>query len=833
MYKSTRFAGLIGLFASVTALWFVWNHLTNESLEEASVTAQTILERMKTRSINHSFLQDNDEAKSLVRLLDKTREIAARERDMRAFTVQSLRDYLLDQRLSGSVVLNADLEPVTEVKDEGFPWREIVRRDSVKDVLLYPRKQFADRELVKGGFTYDFAVVARTTKPGLVVAWEKKDLQKFGMTSMDLYPGDAFALESLIFVVRNGRILATNLEGWAGKLQKDCPYLTASIRRLAKPDLSVHEVEGKNWFGRVLQAKGHQIFVLMPEKAVFQRRTTLFGEVLFVFVLFLGLLALVRMKTSQRYVNALETQFNTIKGISSVYISTYLVRMPQDTVELLKAPPSIQKKFRPGMRATEFFRVHLADVIAPEAVETAFAFFDPATLSDRLTKAANLETKLPLKDGRWVGVLAIPQKRNEYGVATACLLMSRDITEERRHEMAVQKQLLEAAESAKSAAVAKVQFLRHMSHDVRTPINGIRGMVELARRAPQDLERQAYCREKIWMISGTLLELVNDVLDMSKLDAGGERLEQVPFDVSDLMDELSETAGVIAKKQGVEIKRFMQGDAWRVVGSRKHLRRICTNLIFNAIKFTPAGGSVTIGCRADVETDGRQQLQFVCADTGRGMSKDFQKHVFEPFLQEDAAAARTTYQGTGLGLVITKQLTELMGGHITFVSEQGKGTTFTVTVPLVMDETPPAKDAETAAAPKADVRGMRVLLAEDNDINREIARCFLEDAGVTVTEAQNGDEAVAAFEASPVGHFDLILMDIMMPVTDGLAATRRIRALPRPDAETVPIVAMTANVFDDDIAECFRAGMNEHLTKPLDSEKLLRVLSVYRAKKAG
>lgn len=545
----------------------------------------------------------------------------------------------------------------------------------------------------------------------------------------------------------------------------------------------------------------------------------------------LGLLALVRMRTGQRYVQKLQTQFDTIQGISSIYISTYLVRIPENSVQLLKSTAEIRRIYRPGIRATDFFRTHLNTVIAPSCIAEALAFFNIETLGDRLASASKLETKLQLKNGRWIRVMAIPQTRNKSGTLTACLLTSRDITEEEQHEAAVKKQLREAAEAAKSAAVAKMQFLRHMSHDVRTPINGIRGLLEVARRAPNDVQRQTYCREKIWMISGTLLELVNDVLDMSKLDSGGERLESVPFDISELMDELVVTTQPIADKQGVLIKRRMEGSWWRVIGSRKHLRRICTNLIFNAVKFTPAGGSVTIGCRAISAGSGNMTLEFSCRDTGRGMSKEFQKHIFEPFQQEDSNAARTTYQGTGLGLVITKQLVQLMGGSIDFVSELGRGTTFTVRIPLKTDDSVPVETSDEPDIHLKDLKGMRVLLVEDNEINREIAHCFLSDAGVEVTEVTNGDEAVKKFEETAPGTFDLILMDIMMPLVDGLEATRRIRALPRSDAAAIPIVAMTANVFDDDIEECIRAGMNKHLSKPLDCEKLFRVLSVYRAEK--
>ncbi len=545
----------------------------------------------------------------------------------------------------------------------------------------------------------------------------------------------------------------------------------------------------------------------------------------------LGLLALVRMRTGQRYVQKLQTQFDTIQGISSIYISTYLVRIPENSVQLLKSTAEIRRIYRPGIRATDFFRTHLNTVIAPSCIAEALAFFNIETLGDRLASASKLETKLQLKNGRWIRVMAIPQTRNKSGTLTACLLTSRDITEEEQHEAAVKKQLREAAEAAKSAAVAKMQFLRHMSHDVRTPINGIRGLVEVARRAPNDMQRQTYCREKIWIISGTLLELVNDLLDMSKLDSGGERRESVSFDISELMDELVVTTQPIADKQGVLIKRRMEGSWWRVIGSCKHLRRICINLVFNAVKFTPAGGSVTIGCRAISEGSGHMTLEFSCRDTGRGMSKEFQKHIFEPFMQEDSNAARTTYQGTGLGLVITKQLVQLMDGSIDFVSELGRGTTFTVRIPLQTDDSVPVETSDEPEIRQKDLKGMRVLLAEDNEINREIAHCFLSDAGVEVTEVTNGEEAVKKFEETAPGTFDLVLMDIMMPLVDGLEATRRIRALPRSDAAAIPIVAMTANVFDDDIEECIRAGMNEHLSKPLECEKLLRVLSVYRVEK--
>ncbi len=832
MLKSPRLVAIAAVLLSVSGLWLIWNHLTDECLSEASRTADTILSRMRTRSIDHSLQENNDEVKSLVRLLDKTRELNYREKDVKVLPESALTEYVKDQRLTGAVILNSRLEPVLyEAGDGLFPWQTVVQRVFVKNILTYPFKHFAAREAFDDIGFYDYGVVARQNSTGLIMTWEKKKPGQFGVVSKDLYPGDTFAMDSLVFVVRKGRIVSTNLEGWNGQSQQKCPFLSAPSRHLAAYDLNLYDVQGEKWYGRFTQVKGHQVFVLIPEATLFEFRKSEFGEVLFGFVLVLGLMALVRIRIRQSYVQELQTQFDTIQGISSIYVSTYLVRIPENSVQLLKSTTEIRRIYRPGMRATDFFRTYLDMEIAPSCIAEAGAFFNIETLGERLASTCKLETKLKLKDGRWIRVMAIAQTRNKSGTLTACLLTSRDITEEQQHEAAVQKQLREAAEAAKSAAVAKMQFLRHMSHDVRTPINGIRGLLEVARRAPNDVQRQTYCREKIWMISGTLLELVNDVLDMSKLDSGGERLESVPFDISELMDELVVMTQPIADKQGVLIKRRMEGSWWRVIGSRKHLRRICTNLIFNAVKFTPAGGSVTIGCRAISAGSGNMMLEFSCRDTGRGMSKEFQKHIFEPFQQEDSNAARTTYQGTGLGLVITKQLVQLMGGSIDFVSELGRGTTFTVRIPLKTDDSVPVETSDEPDIHLKDLKGMRVLLVEDNEINREIAHCFLSDAGVEVTEVTNGDEAVKKFEETAPGTFDLILMDIMMPLVDGLEATRRIRALPRSDAAAIPIVAMTANVFDDDIEECIRAGMNKHLSKPLDCEKLFRVLSVYRAEK--
>ena len=832
MLKSNKWFWLAVFAVSVVGLPFIYHHITSDSLLEAAQTSETIISRMRTRSVNHGFVVDNDVAKSLVRLLDKARGIAWREADLKSFGTASLREQLLDQRLTGAVIFNDKMQSVLDVSLDDFPWHDIIERPAANNVLKYPVKQFADRVILSDGSVYDFGVVARRAAKGIVLAWAKKDLKRASATTMDLYPGDAFALESLIFVVRGGTITATNAQGWIGQAVKECYYLTPESEATAIKGFRKVSIKGETWYERKLMTKGNLVYVMMPAKAVFAERNATVLEIVILWFSILAAIYLVQQRTGRRYAAELLTQYETVKSINGLYSANYLVRLYKDEFVMLKGTETARRVYKPGMGIKQFFRLYLSEMVTPEQLSETIEFCDPSTMAKRLEKVPHEEIIVLLKDGRWLQMVLLPQRHDASGRVIACLVIARDISQQRRKELESQKMLQVAVKRAESASVAKMQFLRHMSHDVRTPINGIRGMVEMARKAPGDAERLSYCLEKIWTVSGTLLELVNDVLDMSKIDAGGERLEEVPFDLVDLMEEVSATAIVIAKKQGVEFERCMQGNGWRFIGSRKHLRRICTNIIFNALKFTPEGGSVKFSCRRGmIGEDGRVSVVFECSDTGRGMSKEFQTHLFEPFTQENQAA-RTTYQGTGLGLVITKQLTELMGGTIAFTSELGKGTTFTVTVPLVLDETESSAVAVNAEVktPVTDARGMKVLLVEDNDLNIEVARFLLEDAGAIVTTARNGAEAVDVFKASEVNTFDVILMDIMMPVMNGLEATKAIRAMKRSDAAQVPIIAMTANAFDDDIEESFKAGMNGHFTKPLDNAKLMQGLGILRAR---
>ena len=393
-----------------------------------------------------------------------------------------------------------------------------------------------------------------------------------------------------------------------------------------------------------------------------------------------------------------------------------------------------------------------------------------------------------------------------------------------------QKQLQISNEEAERANRVKTEFLSHMSHDIRTPINGIIGMARMIRKDPDDTKKTLECLDKIDVASNHLLSLINDVLDMSKLESGNVEVEHIPFSLDEELKNIHMIADDQAQEKNLHVLFQMGRIRHRyLVGSPSHLRRILLNLFSNAIKYTPENGTVCVTANELPEHNGKAVLEFRVQDSGIGMSREFiEKHLYKPFTQE-RDSARTKYQGTGLGLAIVHNLIDILQGTISVDSEPGHGTTFTVTLPF--DIGTEMVQTETSEGKEEHIRGMKILLVEDNALNCEIAQALLEENGAVVTTAANGREAVEVFNASPLNGFDAILMDIMMPVLDGLAASREIRQLPRKDAASIPIIAMTANAFAEDQEKSLEAGMNEHLTKPLDQEKLLNVLAKYYKKK--
>ena len=385
-------------------------------------------------------------------------------------------------------------------------------------------------------------------------------------------------------------------------------------------------------------------------------------------------------------------------------------------------------------------------------------------------------------------------------------------------------ELLIAAKKAEAANEAKTEFLQRMSHDIRTPINGICGMVNMADHYADDMEKQTEYRTKVKEASQLLLELVNEILDMSKLESGEVVLEEIPFNLSSISREVFAVIEQVAAEQNIRIvwekKEITHLD---LIGSAGYVKRVMMNILSNAVKYNRENGQIYISCiEIPSEQPEMTTMEFVCRDTGIGMAEEFQKHIFEPFAQEHAGS-RTKFAGTGLGMPISKKLIEKMGGTITFESAEGIGSTFVIRVPFKIDLDADKREEQEDVSENS-IKGLHILLAEDNELNMEIAEFVLQNEGADVTKAWDGQEAVELFRNSEPGEFDVILMDIMMPVMNGYEAAKMIRFLDREDAKEIPIIAMTANAFTEDRIRAKEAGMDEHVAKPIDVELLIKVI---------
>ena len=391
--------------------------------------------------------------------------------------------------------------------------------------------------------------------------------------------------------------------------------------------------------------------------------------------------------------------------------------------------------------------------------------------------------------------------------------------------MEINTQLQKAIETKEKASQVKSQFLANMSHDIRTPLNGIIGLLKIDEMHMDDRKIIQENHEKMAVAADHLLSLVNDVLQMSKLEDGTEELAREPVCLSDVSRDIVSIIRQSAAEKNISWR--FSGDAKLVhpyvMASPLHLRQIFLNIYGNSIKFTEPGGAISTRQEFVKEENHTVTYRWTITDTGVGMSREFLERIFEPFVQEKKDA-RSTYQGTGLGMSIVKRLVEKMNGSIEVSSKEGEGSVFVLTIPFEIAGTPEEPSAKEEKK-TGDISGLHLLMAEDNELNAEIAETLLCGQGAEVTAVRNGQEAVELFERRPAGTFDAVLMDVMMPVMDGLAATAAIRALERPDAKKVPIIAMTANAFAEDAKRCLDAGMNAHLAKPLDMEKMVSVIA--------
>lgn len=420
------------------------------------------------------------------------------------------------------------------------------------------------------------------------------------------------------------------------------------------------------------------------------------------------------------------------------------------------------------------------------------------------------------------------ETKSEQPVVNAIVLLQ-DTSQLHERDEQEHSRLQAAFDEMATANRTKTEFLSRMSHDIRTPLNGIIGLLKIDEEHFDDRQLVLENHKKMHIAANHLLSLINDVLQMSKLEEGSIVLTHEYIVLEELTRDIVTIIIDRATEAGLEWD-FEKGKTVipypYIYGSPLHLRQIFLNIYGNCIKYNRPGGKITTIVDALESRDGFCTYRWTISDTGIGMSQEFLKHLFEPFTQEHQDA-RSVYQGTGLGMTIVRELLDQMGGSISVTSEEGVGSTFVITIPFEI--APPPEDIpEQKKEKKESISGLHLLLAEDNELNAEIAKTLLTDQGAEVTVVEDGQKAVSLFSEKAAGTFDVILMDMMMPVMDGLAATRAIRGLDRPDAKTIPIIAMTANAFAEDAQKCRMAGMNEHLSKPLEMDKVVSVIAKYR-----
>ena len=745
-----------------------------------------------------------------------------------------LSQYASEQRLTGILILDKDMNQTAGVTLSGTDayslWKKKIQNYNQNAFLKYPNKSFADR-ITRKGAAYDISIVSRNDKSGLILCYRgttKEKTDNYATSFENLMKNNTFHKNPRIIITDNKHILSSNIPGIQNlDTVDDSPLTDRKNSDNWSPDkLNRIDFNRKTWYGLRKVYGKYYIYVFYSTTEVFSNMFPVTAIAIAFYAIVCIIMLLIRQHYQTESNRKQQKQIRTIKAIVSLYSSTALIDLRTRTTEPISLSPQLSRLLKGGRDTKKMLYMIEQYVIAPEYKEEFAEFASLDTLAGRLKGKAYLSCVYQDMDGAWYTTYLIPERLDDDGNVTVALIASRNINDYKSKEEEYKENLRKTARDAELANAAKTTFLRRMSHDVRTPINGIRGMTAIARQKLQDPEEVEVCLDKILSSSDYLLDLVNDVLRMSKLESGKVLLEEKSFNLRDILAETVSFIDMQALEKDIQfsVKSFDIRHC-NLIGSPLHIRQVMQNIMTNAIKYTPSGGSIQISCKEISSTSENAVFEFTCSDTGIGMSEEFQAHAFEPFVQEHNDA-RTTYAGTGLGLSIVKDLVDRMDGTIQLNSKQDVGTTFVITLTLKIDT------SATQLIPQNDtsqisIQGIRILLVEDNELNMEIARSLLEEEGAEVTPAANGLEALDLFRESSPGEYQLILMDVMMPVMGGLEATRQIRKLDRPDAASIPIFAMTANSFIEDIQKSETAGMNEHFTKPLDIDALIKAIYQY------
>lgn len=832
--KNRRKLQLLSAIIIITGyliLYVVFQITSNSEKHNISQEADEVLEFLQSSCQKYDDYQLGNQVDNLQNLQLKAENLCRYLNDIVLSSNDQLAQFEEDQSLTGIWILDADLNTEyyadRDQMERSNLLEQILSEDNVANVQQYPQKSYAER-IVLDDSSYDYVIIAREDRDGVIICYEDvtaddEDMSEFSLNS--LLSGDSFRNNAIIVITDGKQVLCSNAKEQVGRMMEKCPAVDIEDGEASDSDHGMFQMNsnGDNWYGKHDIYREYYLYVFYKDSDVFSDRQPIMVMTLALYVFgCLSLIILVQYIRRSK-MKRKEKEYHLINVIASIY-SANLALYPEDNIwKPIVMSKRLEKVISHITQADQMLDTFNRERVAPAYQEAFGEFLKLKDLEERLGDRRFIGYTFEDVEGLWYQALLIPQKFEQDDYKQIVMLVIRDVSEQKRKEMTYQEDLRVTAEEAERANAVKTDFLKRMSHDIRTPINGIRGLVNVGKNHIHDVDKIEECLDEIMRSSDMLVDLVNNVLNMSKLESGGIQLTEEAFDLQEMLNDVERFVNVQAERKQISLQiNSTEVEHYHLIGSPLHIRQIFQNIIENAVKFNMDSGSVNVVCRELARDENTVELEMVCADTGIGMSEEFQKHVFEAFVQEDTSA-RTTYSGIGLGLAITKKLVNCMDGEISFESERGIGTVFTVKLPVQIDRT--YYQLSEKKDPLQVMKGLQILLVEDNELNMEITEYMLTEQGAVVTEAWNGKEAADIYESCESGTFDVILMDIMMPVMNGLEAARCIRASEKEDAQSIPIIALSANAFDDDIAQSLAAGMNMHLAKPLEFQKVIEAIA--------
>ena len=807
---------------------------TNASnIAKLNDTLDETISFVKSRINRYEIYNANDRVKSLVRLLDKSEELSRVLYAEHDFTAQDMDNYAKQQRLTGVLVLDEKLNvsiQTTQDYDAMSLWKKLIDSKYVRDILESPLKTYMTR-LRNEGNIYDFAAVARQDAPGVLITYAKKEEvnEKNGDLTMETVFADfPFKMDGSVVISDGTKVVSTNESKLLGMSVKECDELYQNAFHESKDHIVRLDAAGSSWYGKKEKIMDYDIYVFFPAMQVFMTRNVVCLSYVLIAIVIFTLFRTVRIHMEQESIMSEQKRLQIINALGQAYSIILLINIKKDTLEVIKFSDGVGHNYRKEDLSNALRKEYIENMIAPSFQKNYMAFTDISTMESRLKEHDSISCISQTIKGAWMRSMIVPQKYDEKGNLSTVLLAISDVTEEKEHELEQDRILRNALSSAEHANRAKTAFLKNMSHDIRTPMNAIIGFTSLAAEHLDDREIIRDYLEKISTSGKHLLSLINDVLDMSRIESGSVKIEKTNVYLPDVLEDLKTIIleSVHAKQQKLLIK--MQDVVHEdIITDKLRLTQVLLNIISNAVKFTPVGGTIHILVEEKAsQKAGYAVYSFCIKDNGIGMSKEFQEHVFDSFARE-RTVTESGITGTGLGMAITKNIVDLMGGTIHLTSKQGEGSEFIVTLECELaDKTVQDKQSSCPKAEKKhlDYSGKKVLLVEDNELNREIATEILKSLGMKVDYAADGMEAVEIMSSEAGNQYDMIFMDIQMPKMDGYTATREIRTLKDTKKANVPIIAMTANAFDEDRKKAIKAGMNGHIAKPIDVNVILQNL---------